>query len=186
MSANQKPDIFSRLVNAIARVIDALLGVAIVIGFSVMVGCVVWQVVSRYVLQTPSIYTDEISRFLFIWVALIGGAYTFGKGRHLAIELLAPALSGWQKKASELLVLAIIALFAIMVMMKGGGGLVARTLANGQVSPAMQLPMGYIYLALPIGGAIILFYCLQMALKVVTRDDAVEIGQSETAGGGLD
>jgi len=186
MSDSQKPDTFSRIVNGIAGVLDAILGVVIVTGFSVMVACVVWQVFSRYVLQTPSIYTDEISRFLFIWLALIGGAYTFGKGRHLAIELLSPALSGWRKKLSELLVLVIIAFFAIMVMMKGGGGLVARTLANGQVSPAMQLPMGYIYLAIPIGGAIILFYCIQMALKVINRDDDVEIGQSEAAAGPLD
>ncbi|AMM83162.1 TRAP transporter small permease [Martelella sp. AD-3] len=182
MSEQGKPDTISRLVDGLANVIDAVLRVIIVAGFSGMVICVVWQVMSRYILRAPSIYTDEIARFLFIWMALVGGAYTFGKGRHLAIEILAPALSGWRKQLAQLLVVAVIAFFAVAVMINGGGALVARTLANGQVSPALQMPMGYIYIAIPVSGAVILFYCLQMAIRLFAGKTPVEAAPAEAGG----
>lgn len=46
---------------------------------SFLVFCVVWQVLSRYVLGKPSTVTDELARYLFMWVALIGAAYTTGR-----------------------------------------------------------------------------------------------------------
>ena len=72
--------------------IDSLLRWVIIAIFTVLVACVTWQVLSRYVLGTPSTLTDEIARFLFMWLALIGGAYTFGARRHLAIDLLTDLL----------------------------------------------------------------------------------------------
>ncbi|MET3600214.1 TRAP transporter small permease [Martelella mangrovi] len=185
MSETGKPDTISRLTDGLANVIDAILRVIIVAGFSGMVICVVWQVMSRYILRAPSIYTDEIARFLFIWMALIGGAYTFGKGRHLAIEILAPALKGWRKQLAQLAVVAVIAFFAIAVMINGGSALVARTLANGQVSPALQMPMGYVYFAIPASGAFILIYCIQMAVRLFHGMTPVEAPPAE-AGGPLD
>ncbi len=59
-----------------------------------LVFCVVWQVLSRYVLGKPSTVTDELARYLFMWVALIGAAYTTGLKRHLAIDLLTMKLDG--------------------------------------------------------------------------------------------
>ncbi|TPW32132.1 TRAP transporter small permease [Martelella alba] len=185
MQQSRQTDIFSRLIDGIAFLVDIFLRVVIVVGFSALVICVVWQVFSRYVLQSPSIYTDEIARFAFIWLALIGGAYTFGQGRHLAIDILAPALSGWKRQTAQIVVLAIIAWFAGFVMMKGGGALVSRTLANGQVSPSLQMPMGFIYIAIPISGAIILFYCVQMVLRVLHGQAPVGDAPAE-AGGPLD
>ena len=53
-----------------------------------LVFCVIWQVISRYVIGKPSTVTDELARYLFMWVALIGAAYTTGLKRHLAIDLM--------------------------------------------------------------------------------------------------
>ena len=53
-----------------------------------LVVCDVWQVLSRYIFSAPSTITDELSRYLFMWVAMIGAAYTTGQKRHLAIDLL--------------------------------------------------------------------------------------------------
>lgn len=55
---------------------------------SFLVLCVVWQVLSRYIIGKPSTVTDELARYLFMWVALIGAAYTTGLKRHLAIDLV--------------------------------------------------------------------------------------------------
>lgn len=140
--------------------VDALLRWVIIAIFSVLVACVSWQVLSRYVLGTPSTLTDEIARFLFMWLALIGGAYTFGARRHLAIDLLTGALTGRRKLVSEAAILTVVAVFAAVVMLWGGYSLVSRTLASGQVTPALRISMGWIYGAIPFSGAVILYYCL--------------------------
>jgi TRAP-type C4-dicarboxylate transport system permease small subunit len=137
-----------------------LLRLVITIAFAVLVACVVWQVFSRYVLQSPSTVTDEMARFLFIWVALLGGAYTFGQRRHLAIDLLPVITTGVLRLLVNCGIIAAIAVFAGVVMVYGGLDLVNRTLETQQVSPALRLPMGLVYVAIPFSGGCILYYCL--------------------------
>lgn len=149
----------------INQYVDAILRVVIVASFSVLVACVVWQVFTRYVLATPSTITDEMARFLFIWVGLIGAAYTLGQRRHLAINLLGQGKSPRFTRPLDLLLTALIALFAGGVMVYGGGILALETLARGQVSPSMRIPMGYIYMAIPFAGLIKLYYC-----AIIVRD----------------
>lgn len=139
--------------------IDQILRVIVIAIFGTLVVCVTWQVISRYVFGTPSVLTDEIARFLFMWLALIGGAYTFGARRHLAIDLLTAPLQGRAKLASEALILLVVAAFAGIVMVWGGGTLVTRTLASGQVTPALRISMGWVYGAIPFSGAMILYFC---------------------------
>ena len=78
---------------------------------SVLVLSVSWQVFSRYVLNSPSTFTDEVSRFLFIWVGLMGAAYTMGQKRHLAIDLLPMKLEKSPLKLNNLNI--IINLFSV-------------------------------------------------------------------------
>lgn len=139
--------------------VDTALRVIIIAIFATLVVCVTWQVISRYALGTPSVLTDEIARFLFMWLALIGGAYTFGARRHLAIDLLTDNLTGRSKLASEAAILVVVATFAGIVMMWGGGSLVARTFSSGQVTPALRISMGWVYAAIPFAGAVIVYYC---------------------------
>ena len=148
------------------RTVDGILQFLIVTIFAILVICVTWQVITRYGLGVPSIVTDELARFLFMWLALIGGAYTYGMRRHLAIDLLTQNLTGRRKLISEALVTLIVALFAGIVMLRGGCDLVMRTLDNGQVTPSLRLPMGFVYGAIPFSGAIILYYCALFSFEL--------------------
>lgn len=152
----------------LTSIVDGLLKVVITIVFSVLVACVVWQVWSRYVLGTPSTVTDEMARFLFMWIGLIGAAYTLGQRRHLAIDLITLHFHGAKKRAADLFIIAAIAAFAVLVMVYGGAQLVSRTLETGQVSPALRVPMGYVYGAIPFSGAVILYYCLLFLVDLLT------------------
>ncbi|EAA7242894.1 TRAP transporter small permease [Salmonella enterica] len=148
--------IFNRLKFAVDRAIAAC-SVAVMVA---LVICVVWQVFSRYVLNQPSTLTDELARFLMIWVGLLGAAYTVGAQRHLSIDLLAISLSQRKQALLGLLINLLILLFAGSVIITGGIKLINKTLATSQVSAAMQIPMGYVYLILPLSGAIMMFYAL--------------------------
>ena len=121
---------------------------------------VLWQVFTRFVLRDPSSFTDELARYLLIWVALLGGAYTAGQRMHLAIDLLPASLHGRRRHALGLLIEGVVLAFAVGVMVVGGARLVGLTLLLGQTSAALRVPLGYVYAVLPLSGALIAFYSL--------------------------
>lgn len=124
---------------------------------------VVWQVFSRYVLNDPSTVTDELARFLFIWVGLVGAAYGLAKKRHLAIDLLLIKLENNPKnyKALQMFINIVSLLFISIVMCYGGGKLVISTIAAGQISPVLGIEMGLVYLALPISGLFMIVFLIR-------------------------
>lgn len=116
---------------------------------------VCWQVFSRYVLKDPSSFTDELARYLLIWLSLLGSAYMVGEKEHIAINILSKKLS---IKLQSVIVNSSILIFAITVMIIGGMYLVVTVLSLDQLSATLQIPMGYIYLAIPLSGILISFY----------------------------
>ena len=140
-----------------------------------LVACVVWQVVSRYLLGDPSTITDELARYLFMWTGLIGAAYTTGQKKHLSINLLTAKLTGYRKLLSELVIESATIIFATAIMIYGGGKLFLKILAMGQISPALGMPMGFVYLAIPVAGTLILFY------SIISIVDAIHTARNNVA-----
>jgi TRAP-type C4-dicarboxylate transport system permease small subunit len=174
--------------HALKARVDHALGLFIAAVFAVLVACVVWQVVSRYILGAPSTLTDETARFLFMWIGLIGAAYTLGQRKHLAIDVLLQMSSPKVARMLALLVTALIAAFAAAVMVKGGIDLMQKTLSTGQVSPSLRLPMGYVYGAIPLSGIMMLLYCAEFAAGLLTGRYAPteDLDADASAGGPLD
>lgn len=148
------------------RLVNGLLGGLTVLVFTILVICVVWQVVSRFILGTPSTTTDEIARFLFMWIAFVGAAYTLGQKRHLAIDVMSLMLEGKAQRNVRALVIVIVAAFVSVVMVYGGYELMTKTLESGQMTPALRLPMGYVYGAIPFSGVMMLFYCVALLVEL--------------------
>lgn len=73
--------------------IDKIIQVLSTIIMGVMVIAVCWQVITRYILNNPSTVTEEALRYLLIWVTMVGGAYAYGRRKHLAITALSKRLS---------------------------------------------------------------------------------------------
>ncbi len=142
------------------KFVDQFLAIALIITMSVLVIDVVWQVLARYVVKSPSSFTDELARFLLIWVGLLGSAYAMGKKKHLAIDILPSKLTGKSKKYLNTFISLLIMSFAILVLVAGGIRLVYITLTLKQISPALGIPLGYVYLVLPFSGILIAFYAL--------------------------
>lgn len=150
--------------NKLRTGIDWLLGWVICLLMAVMVINVLWQVFTRFVLRNPSSFTEEAARYMMIWVGLLGSAYAVGRKSHLALDLITAHLKGARKRASEIFIELAVLIFALTVMVGGGGRLVWIQLSLGQQSAAMQVKLGYVYLAVPIAGAFIVFYCLHALL----------------------
>ena len=121
---------------------------------------VLWQVLSRYVLASPSSFTDELAGFLLIWVGLLGAAYVTGQEGHLAIDLLVrKADAAWQRRLRALSLL-VIALFAVAVMIVGGSWLVYTRFYLGVTSASLQVNLGYVYMVLPLSGLLTAYYAI--------------------------
>ncbi|WP_439235136.1 TRAP transporter small permease [Lonepinella koalarum] len=157
----------SKLINLLDRTL-ATFCVVLCIG---LVVSVVWQVFSRYVLNNPSTITDELARFLFIWVGLIGAAYGLGQKKHLAIDLLLSKLEASPKKYNTLqIVINLVGVFFVcVIMIYGGGRLVLDTLNSGQISPVLGIQMGLIYLALPMSGFFMFVFLLRDLLAEIRQ-----------------
>jgi TRAP-type C4-dicarboxylate transport system permease small subunit len=165
---------------AIKHRVDTTLGWALAALMGVAVVNVVWQVASRYVVQSPSPYTDELARYVLIWLGLFGAAYGAGQRMHLAIDLLPQKLTGGPKHLLGMLIEAVVFSFALFVMVFGGLRLVALTLMLEQTSAALQVPLGYVYLALPLSGALIMFYATLFFLDHLRALRGKQIALRET------
>lgn len=144
-------------------IINKCLSTLCVILGSFLVCCVVWQVFSRYILNQPSTFTDEIARFLFIWTGLIGAAYALGLGKHLAIDLLLSRLDNSPEKQRYLkLFINIISLiFITTIFCYGGFKLVLDTVEGGQISPVIGISMGWVYFSVPLSGIFMAIYLIR-------------------------
>ncbi|MFT6867612.1 MAG: TRAP-type C4-dicarboxylate transport system permease small subunit [Cyclobacteriaceae bacterium] len=140
--------------------VDKVLSWTLVVLMAVMVINVLWQVASRYILGDPSLFTDELANFLLIWVGLLGAAYAAGKKAHLAIDILPNKLYGRRKFYLEVLISLLTLFFAITVMVIGGSRLVYLTLSLEQLSATLRVPLGYVYMVIPVSGLLIVFYTL--------------------------
>ncbi len=140
--------------------INKLIEIALVAIFGLLVLDVVWQVVSRYLIGQSSSFTEEFARFALIWLAILGAAYLNGQRTHLSMDYwimkLGPEALKRRLKIIEFLML----LFALIIMVVGGGNLVYTTFILGQQSPAMGLSLGFVYSIVPISGLLIIFYSL--------------------------
>ena len=142
----------------IAKKMTKGLEVILVILMSVLVVDVLWQVFSRYLLSSPSSFTDELAGFLLIWVGVLGAAYVAGRQEHLAIDILLQKSSPARQKKLLYLIHGLIFLFALAVMLVGGVVLMYTRFVLEVKSAALQLPLGYVYIVMPLSGLIIMFY----------------------------
>jgi TRAP-type C4-dicarboxylate transport system permease small subunit len=163
-------DIFSKGVEVITKLLERFL----VVLMWIMVFAVVWQVFTRFVINSPSTFTDELSRYLMIWIGILGGAYVYALKRHLAIDILITKISLKKQNALTIFISLIIMSFSSIVLVYGGINVVTTTLAFNQISPSLylwghNLPMGYVYMAAPIAGVIIILCSINDILQTVRK-----------------
>ena len=158
--------------------IDSILFKFLVFLMAAMVLNVLWQVASRYLFQSPSNFTDELSRYLLIWVSLLGASYVAGKKLHLAIDILPEKLEGKNERNLNIFINSLVAVFALLVMVWGGINLMYITLRLEQTSAALNIPLGYVYMVIPISGIFIIYYSvLNLFEKPKPREEQGEKGQ---------
>ncbi len=144
----------------IRKSIDRIIYGVLTVLMAVMVINVLWQVLSRYIFTSPSSWTEELARYLLIWIGLLGAGYVTGKKLHLAIDLLPSKLTGIRARRLNIAINVLVALFAFFVLIWGGLNLVYITYVLEQPSPALGIPLAFIYTVLPLSGVVIIYYSI--------------------------
>lgn len=138
--------------------IDGVLSKTLVVIMSIMVINVLWQVFTRYVTGDPSSFTDELARYLMIWIGVLGAAYVSGRNLHVAIDILPQRQNKRIQKKLKVIVTLLIILFVFFAFVIGGSRLVYISYVLGQQSPALRLPLAVVYVIIPISGLLIMYY----------------------------
>lgn len=151
--------ILEKIKHKIDRILFFLLFIIVV----AILFCVTLQVFSRYLLNAPATFTEELVRFLLIWLGLLGGAYTFGVKGHIALTLLLDKFSLKIKNILNVFIDIIVLFLALFVLIIGGMKLISIT--HNQLSSVLVIPMWWVYSCMPISGVIIIFYQIYYIIK---------------------
>ena len=146
----------------------AVLNWTLIVAVFLLVVDVVWGVFTRYVMGEQAKWTEELARFLLIWVSLLGGAVAFGTKGHLGVDYFVGLFHPEARKLMAVVSHLIVLFFAGAIFVFGGWRVVADTLALGQTTSALPLKMGYIYLALPISGIFMLLYTIENLIETLS------------------
>jgi len=134
---------------------------------------VIWQVVTRFLLNNPSSFTDELARFLLIWLGLLGAALVSGHKMHLAIDLLSDRIRSPQiQKYLAIFIDAVVVIASLSIMVFGGSKLVYTIWRLGQTSTALQVPLSVVYTIIPISGLLIIYFAIDDILSRTIKSES--------------
>lgn len=151
--------------NILIKSLDYFLSRLSILIMALLVLSVLLQVFMRYVVGSPVTFTEELSRFLLIWLGLLSASYVYRQRMHLALDLLILKLKGNQKVVLNVFIHSLIGLFSLVVLVYGGTHLVILTWVLDQHSPAMGVSMAVVYAVLPISGVTMAIYALDFVLQ---------------------
>ncbi|MDI7261431.1 MAG: TRAP transporter small permease [Thermodesulfobacteriota bacterium] len=124
-----------------------------------MTTCVLLGVLFRYVLKAPLPWSEEMARYLMIWGVSLGASIAFREGSHVGVTILMDRLNRilWKIliRFAQIIVIAFMATISIH-------GFILVSKLRGQTSPAMEIPMAWPYLAIPVGCCLIFLEALAM------------------------
>ncbi len=157
---------------AVLAALEKVLKILVIVSNGLMLLLVFGQVITRYVFGWTPHFGEELARYLFVWVVFLSLPLVARTGGHMCIETLTSRVTG--KILKTLNILADIFSMAFLVIMVWCGIRMVM-LANFQTSPAMQIPMSWVYAVIPFGCAVMLLYVLDNLVRVL-KTPAAELG----------
>lgn len=157
------------MLKSVKRFLDVGLEGITALVMGILVIDVVWQVITRFLLKSPSNWTEELATYLMIWVGLLGAAVALRRRAHLGIDYFTQKLDKRKQLFSEVFVLLSVIGFSVSVLLIGGIQLVTLTFQLGQTAPATGISLGYVYLSVPISGFFLTMYGIEFLIDALQK-----------------
>lgn len=144
--------------NKVRFIIDKVMRIFCAVAFASMVLLTVWQVLTRYILNSPSTWSEELASYIFAWVTILGAAYVFGKREHMAIPIFVELFPIKTQRILAIISEIIILIFAVVILVYGGISI--TLLGMGQLSSSLGIQMGVFYSVIPVSGVFTAIYSI--------------------------
>lgn len=147
-----------KTINGINRFTEWMTGIFLVI----MVIIIFVQIVSRILIQSSFPWTEELARYLMIWLTFLGASFSFQYGAHIGVEILTSKVP---KKVAAFfqVIAALFCIFLFVLLVVKGYELVGKS--TMQTSPALSIPMNYVYMIIPISGILMILNVIDVTIK---------------------
>jgi TRAP-type C4-dicarboxylate transport system permease small subunit len=123
-----------------------------------MVFSISYQIVLRYVFTKANAWSEELARYAFVWLVMLAGAVGTRRARHMSIDFLLNKLPRPLRIFVEMATRALALLFFAVLGWKGAELSQMTMLQN---STGLEIPMGYVYVAIPLGAASMVLFTLE-------------------------
>ncbi|QQO09644.1 TRAP transporter small permease [Breznakiella homolactica] len=149
--------------------LDTVINIVIVIQMIIVVATVLLQILFRSVIVKPLSWSEELSRYAFIWIVYLGGYLAVRHKSQLGITLLTDRLSGKSKKAVILTGKALMIVYMAIVTFYGTK---LSLQVMGQPSAVMRMPMGVVYMAIPLGMFLMFIGTVAESVEIIRERDS--------------
>lgn len=151
--------------HTVRKGINLVLSSACALIFAAMVIIGTYQIITRFIFNSPSTISEELLTYSFTWMALLATAYVFGKRDHMRMGFLADKFGPGARKALSIISELLIMLLAGAVMVYGGFTIMQLTMTQSTAS--LGIPMGVVYTIIPISGILIVIYSIMNIIDLV-------------------
>ena len=127
------------------------------------------QVIFRYVIHISLAWSEELARFLFMWIAVLGAAYGFKTKSHFAVVFLVNRFGERLQRLIGTLVVLLVSTFLGVFVFKSVQYILGATLH--QTAPGTHLSMAVPHASAPVGGVLMLYYLLRNWWRDIRRSD---------------
>ncbi|APX92725.1 C4-dicarboxylate ABC transporter permease [Halomonas sp. 1513] len=155
------------------RAVDAVIQPLVFAGMAALIATITLQIVSRVLFSAVG-WTEEVSRFLLIWITFLGATLAFQRGRHIAVTFVVEALPRRLQRLARIAALLVALGFMIALVVIGYQYMHAQSF---QRSASLRLSMTYIYAVIPLASALMSWYALvDLVEALVAPPDAIDSG----------
>lgn len=140
----------------IRKGMNTIVSTICIVLFAVMVVVGTYQIITRFIFNSPSTVSEELLTYTFAWMAIFSSAYVFGKRDHMRMTFIADKLPKEQRRILEIVIELLIIAFAVIVLIYGGFTIMGLTMT--QKTASLGVMMGVIYAVVPICGILIAIY----------------------------
>jgi TRAP-type C4-dicarboxylate transport system permease small subunit len=164
-----------RVLNKFDQVLAEGETLALILIVSVMTLVVFLQVVFRYALGRPLVWSEEMARYLFVWLSILGAALGVQKGGHFGLDFFQRMMPERGKHYLGILVHFLMGAVVLVILFQG---ITLVQMTRQQESPAMSISMAWAYASLPVGAGLMTVHLLTALLKELVKD-SLDVAKGE-------
>ena len=155
-----------KIIKLLDENLEAILGIIMIVGISILVFI---QVVMRYVFSSSLSWSEELARYLFVWMTYIGTSYAVKLDKHMEVDSFVSALPAGIRKYFHLLKYVAFLVFSIIVLYYSCQ-LVGRFVRTGQIAASIKVPVWILYFSVLVGFLLTCIRLVQRIAAVISKE----------------